>query len=341
MASVDVVVPCYNYGRYLRRCVESLLAQDTLDVRVLIIDDCSTDDSPVIGAAIAAGDSRVEFRRHATNQGHIATYNEGLLGWARADYSLLISADDLVTPGSLARAAAVLDRHPEAGMAYGSATIFYDEDYPSLPPVAPDYQYRLATGEQFIRRCFTIGNPVPTACAVVRTRVQQQLGGYDPKLPFTADLDLWASFAGIGPIALLRPVQGLYRKHSTAMSRNYYERANRDRRELISTADAITARLATRFPELPSLNADMRRRFALQSCWDAGQAIEDGNPEQVAECMRFSREADPGIVHTSAWWKLRAKRLLGGRLLRGLKRFGRGEPAPAAGDFSREFGWWE
>jgi len=85
VASVDVVVPCYNYGRYLKRCVESLLAKENLDVRVLIIDDCSTDDSAQVGAALASADRRVQFRRHDKNLGHIATYNEGLLGWAEAE----------------------------------------------------------------------------------------------------------------------------------------------------------------------------------------------------------------------------------------------------------------
>ena len=45
MSSVDVVVPCYNYGRYLRACVGSILSQRDVDVRVLIIDDKSSDDS--------------------------------------------------------------------------------------------------------------------------------------------------------------------------------------------------------------------------------------------------------------------------------------------------------
>ena len=77
MSRVDVIVPCYNYGRFLRECVESVLGQP-VDVRVLIIDDASTDDTPEVAAALAAEDARVEFRRHAVNRGHIATYNEGL-----------------------------------------------------------------------------------------------------------------------------------------------------------------------------------------------------------------------------------------------------------------------
>ena len=47
----------------------------------------------------------LEGRRHEVNQGHIATYNEGLLEWAKADYTVLLSADDLLAPGALARAA--------------------------------------------------------------------------------------------------------------------------------------------------------------------------------------------------------------------------------------------
>ena len=72
-----------------------------VDVRVLIIDDASTDDTPQVGQTLASTDSRVQFRRHDANKGHIATYNEGLLGWAAARYSLLLSADDALVPGAL------------------------------------------------------------------------------------------------------------------------------------------------------------------------------------------------------------------------------------------------
>ena len=56
--------------------------QEGVDVRVLIIDDASPDDSAEVAKKIAARDPRVEVVVHATNRGHIATYNEGLLDWA-------------------------------------------------------------------------------------------------------------------------------------------------------------------------------------------------------------------------------------------------------------------
>ena len=71
---LDVIVPCYNYGRFLRACLGSVLDQTGCQVRALIIDDCSADDSLDIARAIAAEDSRVQVLAHAVNRGHISRY---------------------------------------------------------------------------------------------------------------------------------------------------------------------------------------------------------------------------------------------------------------------------
>src|ERR1700722_3515157 len=114
MPSVSVVIPCYKYGHFLEECTQSVLEnQPGVDVRVLIIDDASPDDSADVARAIAARDPRVEVAVHAGNKGHIATYNEGLLDWADGDYSVLLSADDRLTPGALTRATALLDANPD------------------------------------------------------------------------------------------------------------------------------------------------------------------------------------------------------------------------------------
>src|SRR5437868_6552354 len=112
MASVSVFVPCYKYAHYLRACVTSILTQPDVDVRVLILDDCSPDNTPEVARQLVREDSRVEYRRHPTNRGHIETYNEGI-EWTSGDYCLLLSADDMLAPGALARAARVMDDHPE------------------------------------------------------------------------------------------------------------------------------------------------------------------------------------------------------------------------------------
>src|SRR5689334_1546671 len=113
MSRVDVIIPCYNYARFLRGCVESALRQTGVDVRCLIIDDCSPDDTRAVGEALCAENpGRVEYRRHEKNQGHIATYNEGI-EWVSGDYVLLLSADDMLIQGALARATRLMDAHPD------------------------------------------------------------------------------------------------------------------------------------------------------------------------------------------------------------------------------------
>ena len=58
MATVDVVIPCDNYARDLRSGVRSVLSQADVDVRILIIDDASTDDTPQVAAELAGSDPR-------------------------------------------------------------------------------------------------------------------------------------------------------------------------------------------------------------------------------------------------------------------------------------------
>ena len=131
MSSVSVIVPTYNYARYLPGCVRSVLTQSDVDVEILIIDDCSSDDTEEIGTELAAADARVTFRRHAVNQGHIATYNEGI-DWASGDYLALLSADDLLTAGALGRATSALDSQSTAGLVYGRSVFFVTDD--EIPP---------------------------------------------------------------------------------------------------------------------------------------------------------------------------------------------------------------
>ena len=100
---VLVVVPCYYYGRYLEACVASVLSQQGVFVRVHRLDDASTDGSGTVAAANADRDGRVQATLHAATRGHIATYNEGLSA-ADSDFVVLLSAEDMLAPGSLARA---------------------------------------------------------------------------------------------------------------------------------------------------------------------------------------------------------------------------------------------
>lgn len=218
MVTVDVVIPCYNYAHYLRSSVRSVLSQADVEVRVLVIDDASTDDTPPVAAELAASDPRVELWRHDVNKGHIQTYNEGLLGWATADYCVLLSADDLLVPGSLSRAVRVMEGDHRIGMVYGHAHEFTSEqDLPSFPPVWRGYN--CWSGAQWLRDRFKAGhNVVATPAVVVRTAIQHKVGGYRPELPHAGDLEMWLRIASVSDIAYVKGTpQACYRVHATSM----------------------------------------------------------------------------------------------------------------------------
>jgi glycosyltransferase involved in cell wall biosynthesis len=311
MSQVDVVIPCYKYAHFLRACVQSVLLQTGVDVRVLVIDDCSPDNTPDVGAKLAAEDKRVEFRRHKTNLGHIATYNEGLLNWAAGEYCLLLSADDMLTPGALVRAACLLDAHPELGFIYGRAIATETPEFHSVSAEAP-HQSRIVSGAEFWQAsCEATGNLVPTPTAVVRTKLQHLIGGYRPELPHTGDLEMWMRFAAQAPVGVIPADQAFYRIHGNNMHKKSYveDRIVLDQHK--EAFDLLFREYGDRFPNGADLHRKAMRGVANSCVARATRAFEDGQQRTCRELLAFAESVYPPIRQETRWSRLRVKRLMG------------------------------
>lgn len=125
MPLISVVIPAYNYGRYLPCAINSILDQNGLALEVVIVDDCSTDDTPQQVTPFLA-DPRLRYLRNANNLGAVRNINKAV-SEARGDFILLLGADDFLLPGSLAALLTTLEKYPEAGFAYGNY-VFADEN---------------------------------------------------------------------------------------------------------------------------------------------------------------------------------------------------------------------
>ena len=349
MISVDVVVPCYNYSRFLPQSVESALSQEGVSVRVLIIDDCSSDDSEVVGRTLAAKDSRVYFRRHEANCGHIATYNEGLLGWTTAEFSILLSADDMLAPGALCRATNLMVRHPEVGMTYGMAINFTDDEELTLRNNYLSNDYQILAGGQFLNHCFEVGNCVPTPTAVVRTELQKRLGGYRSDLPHSGDMEMWMRFAANSSVGVIRDVQAYYRRHNSNMTHQYANHLFGDRREIIQACEHVYLQWGNRFPDSECWMGKTFFRISEESCWLANQAFEAGDIQTYRTFLEFAEHVYPKIRYSPCWLKARVKGFIGHafwqrispvwdkyREIRGSAR----ENTPLNSERDRLSGWW-
>ncbi|GAY12216.1 glycosyltransferase family 2 protein [Pseudonocardia sp. N23] len=317
---VDVVIPCYRYGALLPASVRSVLAQDGVDVRVLIIDDASGDGSADVARGLAAADPRVSVEVHPENRGHIATFNEGVIEWAREPYTLLISADDELAPGALQRATTLLEDNPGVGLTYGNSQMWEPED-PGRPVLRTGrWRPIVYPGHSWLRRrCASGTNPVFSPSVVVRTALQKQVGGYDPRMLHTSDLEMWLRMALYADIGFVAGVdQSITRVHEKNMSSTYLESDHglEDLRMRLLAFDAVLDRGADLLPDADRLRRRMRRALARDALMRLDRAEDKNIPlgDTADALAEFARETCSAAIRSPEGRALRRRHTLGPRL---------------------------
>jgi Glycosyl transferase family 2 len=309
--TVSVLVPCYNYGRFLAGSVGSALAQVGVDVDVLIIDDCSDDGSGEMAEELAAADPRVKLIRHERNRGHIATYNEGL-GAIDGEYQVLLDADDMLTPGSLARAAALMEAHPSVGMVYGFPVQYRDSP---PPPKTRVRSWTLWDGHDWIeRRCRRATNCIFTPEVVMRGSVQREIGGYDPALPHSGDFEMWLRAAAVADVGRVNGAdQAYYRVHPDSMQHTVYAGALVDLHERQAAFASVLTGPGSRVSDGGALYARACRGMAAEAIALAVRAYDEGRvaEEPVDGYVTFATGVYPEATSLAAWRTLERRRRQG------------------------------
>jgi glycosyltransferase involved in cell wall biosynthesis len=304
--TVSVVIPCHNYARFLAAAVASVTTQAGVDVDVLIIDDGSTDGTQQVAESLAEADRRVKVIVHTHNVGHIATFNEGIAS-AEGDYLVLLSADDLLAPGALARATALLDAHPSVGFAYGDVVMFETE--PAAPARETVDGWTIWEGRGWItERCRVGGNIICSPEVVMRTSVQHQVGEYRAELPHSGDMEMWLRAAAVADVGRIEGAdQAFYRLHPDSLSRALCVMPTDDLRARHDAfASALAGPSAIRGGEALYLQA--RWALAAVALRQATDGHESLASEDVDELEAFALEMFPGAKDTPEWLALELRR---------------------------------
>jgi glycosyltransferase involved in cell wall biosynthesis len=319
MGSVDVFVPCYKYAHFLKECVESVLSQSGPNVRVLIIDDASPDATPSVARSLVDGDPRVIYRRHERNLGHIATYNEGI-EWASAEYYLLLSADDYLLPGALARAADMLDAHPSVGFVFGNAV--EQAESGQMNPIRPFAGARaplaggILNGHDFIS-AYPATNVVPTPTAVVRTSLQKTCGFYRQEFPHAGDMEMWFRLAVRGDVGFIEQEQAVQRRHGSNMSNSYF--VNRWLPDVVQRWEVLQhffRENGHRFADIDCARHRSCMALALDAVGFASWAFNDGDERLSQTLSDHALQICADVKKTGNWRRLALKRTFGHRLVR-------------------------
>ncbi|HEX3315230.1 MAG TPA: glycosyltransferase, partial [Gemmataceae bacterium] len=180
---VSIVTPSFQQGKFLKRTIDSVLAQDYPHIDYRVVDGGSTDETVEVlasyGARVRWVSEKDRGQAHAINKG---------LAQATGRIRAYLNSDDLLRPGAVSGAVEHFRRHPSCDLVYGQGAYIDDADelirfYPSEP--------------------YTFENLMETCCisqpsAFWTSRIQDLVGSFDESYGFAMDYDYWLRIAKAG-----------------------------------------------------------------------------------------------------------------------------------------------
>jgi glycosyltransferase involved in cell wall biosynthesis len=212
---VSVVVPCYKFGHLLPECVSSILAQTYQNFEVLIMDNCSPDNTPEVAQSF--GDPRLRYIRNESNIGHLRNFNKGIT-MSRGKYVLLVHADDfLVNSRLLERFVGVMERNPQVGYVFSRAVELNGTEL-AFTDCGPEDQ--IFDRSSFLQR-LVWSNCIVMSSVMVRKDCYDRNGLFPLDLPYACDWYVWCSLAIRHPVAYISDAMACWRIHEESLSTSF------------------------------------------------------------------------------------------------------------------------
>ncbi|WP_223650897.1 glycosyltransferase family 2 protein [Hymenobacter psoromatis] len=227
---VSVIIPNYNHARYLPQRIESVLNQTFRDLEVLLLDDCSPDDSRAVIAKYAAQDTRIRVVLNAQNSG--STFKQWNKGFAliRGEYVWVAESDDFAEPDLLEKLLVPLLADEAVVLAYCNSFDVDEYGHVSgtwesfLTELGPQWQHDfVAEGLPLVLRYLSFRNFIPNASAVLmRASALRAAGPADESYRLVGDVIFWARLLARGKMAYVAQPLNYFRTHrQNARSKNY------------------------------------------------------------------------------------------------------------------------
>ncbi|HYF52420.1 MAG TPA: glycosyltransferase family A protein [Planctomycetota bacterium] len=200
---ISVVIPTYNYGRFVCEAVDSVLGQTLQPLEIIVVDDGSTDNTAEV---LKPYGNRIRYI-YQKNEGLSAARNAGILA-ARGEWIALLDSDDTWEPRKLELQAAFAAAHPEIDL------------LGTLELTAADSP-QLACEAVFITtRDFLGGAPFGPSSVLMRKSRAIEAGLFKVDLRSVEDRDMWLRLSTRGKCARLNTRLWTYRQHSNQMHSN-------------------------------------------------------------------------------------------------------------------------
>ncbi len=213
---VSVVIPAYNYGRYLGATLQSILAQSYRNLEVIVVNDGSTDNTLEVVEKFA-GDERLKCHTQK-NQGAIIATNNGI-ELAKGKFIASCGSDDLWTVDHVKVLMDAFRRHPDAGLVFDNAQYFHEgRENDNLKLTVPARVSRGLNDRVVSVRQTFVRNWITGITFLVRREVLDHVGLIDPELHMVGDLHLLYRIAAYRPVYFVDHVGAKIRVHEGNMT---------------------------------------------------------------------------------------------------------------------------
>ena len=207
MYLVTIYITNYNYKKFLKKSIESVLNQTLKGIELIIIDDGSNDGSAEI----------IEKYRNHPDVVIIYQQNKGLnvtnniaLRVAKGKYIMRLDADDFIECNAAEILVEVLENNPDVGLVF------------------PDYYYVDANGNRtglhqrhnFDEEVSLFDQPAHGACTMIRVQMLRELGGYNEQFSCQDGYDLWLKFISKHRVLNVNKPLFSYRRHTENLTNN-------------------------------------------------------------------------------------------------------------------------
>lgn len=219
MVKVSVLMPSFNYARYLPLAIESVLSQTHSDLELIITDDYSTDSSRGIVEQWKKLDDRIVPIFHEVNRGLAGARNSGL-AVSSGEFVAMCDADDIWLPDKLKTQLECFERKPDVGLVHSDSLIM-DGDGNLTGERFSQLMHKkgqITSGNLFEELCERNFLCVPTV--ILRREALERAGGFDERLRSLEDWVCWMKVSTTYPLYYVDDPLVQYRIHPANLSSN-------------------------------------------------------------------------------------------------------------------------
>lgn len=197
---VSVCIPVYNGEQYIERTIQSVLDQTFTEYELLVIDNCSTDNT--IDKVRNFKDSRIHLIQNERNYGMFGNWNI-CLHRAQGEYIHLLCADDSLQPECLEKQLNILETHKDIVFVFNASNVV-DEQDKNIMKRRPFHKDMICDGKWLARKSFRTHNLFGEPSNVLFRRSSSELvGEFSSEVCYSSDWDYWMRLSMEGNVAYI------------------------------------------------------------------------------------------------------------------------------------------